>query len=132
MKLAFFAFVFLGAIGCSSIADHGWIDYSSKAVIEDYVVGSPYEILLVDGKPVERIQHATFVTRVPFVVVDGGEHILTMRKRNEPTFNPRNEYIGEPFEIRVFLESGAEYRISEDGKSLLEIKRSEPDDADNQ
>ena len=90
--------------------------YHSKAKVADYVTGSKYEIIEVDGGSVERIQHGLVVTRVPLVILDEGGHLLTLREWQGTIQSEESQTI----DIYVSVKKGQRYKLIEkDGKVLL-------------
>jgi hypothetical protein len=87
----------------------GCDDYSEKAIIEDYVVGAPYEVLKVDGNEPKRIPHGIFVTYVPYVYVDQGKHELSLQRRDRPFDSKDNPVV----KIQIEVSGGKRYRIFE-------------------
>ena len=56
-----------------------------RVVVEDSVVGAPYETVEVDGSPVERVKHGVIVTRVPYALIEPGKHTLTITQKDDST-----------------------------------------------
>lgn len=77
-------------------------------IIEDFIVGTEYEILLVDGKEPNRIKHGVFVTYVPFVYVNAGEHALTLQLRDK---SDSHGITNDPIELKHDFKKGLRYRI---------------------
>jgi len=91
---------FLGCIG-GFIAIKDSTD--DRVVVEDFVVGAPYEIVEVDGSPVERVKHGIIVTRVPYALIEPGKHTLTITQIDDPT--------NEPIKVDVEILEGFRYRL---------------------
>ena len=90
--------------------------YQSKVIVADYVTGSKYEIIEVDGGAVERIQHGLVVTRVPFVILEQGEHSLTLREWHGNVESNQSQTTN----IFVNVKKGLRYKLVEkDGKAIL-------------
>ena len=51
----------------------------NRVIVDDYIIGSPYEIIEVDSKPVERLPHGLIVTYVPLALLPVGEHKLKLK-----------------------------------------------------
>jgi hypothetical protein len=84
--------------------------------IEDEIVGAPYEVVEVDGKPPQRAQHGLFVTVVPLVLVSSGSHVLTITSKEEQTTKPK---IGKE-SLLVTVQAGKRYRLARNnGKPLI-------------
>lgn len=67
---------------CESLilhTDGGARQYDGKAIITDYISGYNYEVLTIDGHPVNRVQHGRIVTRVPNIIIDPGRHTFGIR-----------------------------------------------------
>jgi hypothetical protein len=94
--------------------------YTNKVVtISDYIVGSPYKIIAVDGKRPKRSEHGFIVTVAPLVLVNEGKHILTVRQTN---MEVNRDEIGSAIDIEVELTVGNSYRIiNSNGKPVLII-----------
>ncbi len=96
---------------------------SFGAKIEDYIVGAPYEIVAVDGKPPVRDSH-WLVTVVPFVIVPAGERRLTVRRANLGLDSVKDE---KTFELEVEVLDGHRYRLGEiNGKPVITDKKAKP------
>lgn len=94
------------------------------AVIEDYVVGSTYEIISVNGELPNRRKHGIFVTIVPLVLVSKGRHEVLVRERNDrfgEDVNPKYK----DYKLNINVEANKTYRIVENnGKpSLILVER---------
>jgi hypothetical protein len=95
----------------------------SGAKIEDYIVGAPYEIVAVDGKPPVRDSH-WLVTVVPFVIVQAGEHKLKVRRANVGLDSVKDE---KTFELEIEVLDGHRYRLDEiNGKPVIADKKAKP------
>lgn len=87
--------------------------FSSDITIRDYVVGSKYKIVKVNGLKPNRIKHGFVTSRVPLVYVDEGKHILLLESRDD------NSLI---FSLDIEIKAGVQYRIAEfNGKPKLAI-----------
>ena len=92
--------------------------YTNNVVIEDYIIGSKYELLLVDGEPVKRSRGYIY-SKAPYALVAPGKHVLTVKVCN---FFDNKDY--EPQQLQVNIESGSRYRIVDrDGKPVLLQRR---------
>lgn len=103
--LIIFSVLFL--FGCSKSSENRSIQ------IEDYVLGSPYEIVLVDGSPPYRAESRFFVPIVPTVLVSEGTHILTVRLSNlyiimHGETLPQDR---SPVQLRINVSPNRTYRI---------------------
>jgi hypothetical protein len=79
----------------------------NKAFIGDYIVGSPYEVVSVDGKPPERAKHGIFITVVPLVKVTEGKHTLTLQVKDIDSKN-----INAPIEnVEINVKARKRYRL---------------------
>ena len=87
----------------------GCDNYSDKAIIEDYIVGAPYEVLKVDGNKPERISSRGLITYVPFVYVDEGIHELVLVKHGEDMNSNETQAVV----LQVEVSGGKRYRIFE-------------------
>lgn len=94
---------------------------NAKAVIEDNIVGAPYEVIEVDGAPPERAKHGIFVTVVPNVLVAEGSHqlILLRREIDLPEQGNSKEI------LKITVKEGQRYRLGiKNGKPILvEVRR---------
>jgi hypothetical protein len=92
-------------------------------VIEDYIVGSPYEIVAVDGKSPKRAKHGMVTTVVPLVLVSEGKHVLTLKRSSlKADDGGIHKEAGPPIDIDVHLFEGHRYRVIEkDGKPVMVI-----------
>jgi len=100
------------------VIDTGLIQrtFDGRSIIEDAIVGSDYYIVSVDNKPADRIKHGFLITKVPFVLVQPGDHTLQLTRG----FN-RNS--SEIIELNISIISGVNYRITtKDGKPMLTMK----------
>lgn len=87
----------------------------TRCIVEDGVVGGSHWIVKVDGKEVDRVQHGTFVTKVPLALVDPGRRELTLKKDIQSDEDPeltRNFTFEKGKRYRLVLDSG-EIRIVE-------------------
>lgn len=109
----FLSFLFVCALTvCSNAAEE-------SIVVKDYIVGSPYEIVSVDGKAPKRQEHGMFVTYVPFVLVSEGEHLITV-KLNDLVNDLKSEKI---IELTVNAKKGKTYSIQDrNGKPILVLE----------
>lgn len=95
----------------------------SGAIIEDYIVSIPYEIVAVDGKPPVRASH-WLVTVVPFVIVPAGQHRLTVRHANFKLDSVKTE---NTFELEIEVIDGHKYRLGEiNGKPAITDEKAKP------
>jgi len=95
-----------------------WGGNEANIAIEDYIAGSVYEIIQVDGRAPERAKHGMFVTVVPIVLVSEGTHRLTV-KYNNIKLDQKAEKTDD---IVVEVKKGNRYRLEQkDGKPLLNI-----------
>lgn len=103
----------LATTACGTSKDFVWGEdynfYDGYATIEDFVVGSDYEIISVDGAPPERQEHGRFITVVPLVKVKEGIHVLTIRPY-EFEFG-KTSSSSEILEMTVLLEKNGRYRL---------------------
>ncbi len=81
----------------------------SRAAIDDVSVpgGVKYEIVAVDGKPVERWRHPVH-TVIPYVIVEPGTHTLSLQPR------PGEDRM--PATVVGSFEAGKRYRLELDGQ----------------
>lgn len=98
--------VVVGGIVGSSILTCSVATKKKRVTIRDAVVGSPYKILEVNGKPAERVEHGLVVTRVPLVIVEEGLHILSLEEVDTEE--------KKQFDIEVKVYKGFDYRIAKD------------------
>lgn len=93
---------------------------SNKAFISDYIVGSPYEIISVDGNPPERAEHGLIITVVPLVKVSAGKHKLTLQEKDMYSKNinaPIKDFI-------INVEARKRYRLDKvNGQPVIEIEK---------
>lgn len=91
----------------------------NKAIISDYIVGAPYEVVSVDGKPPERAKHGIVITVVPLVKVTEGKHILTLQEKD---INSKN--INAPIEnVEINVKARKRYRlINVNGLPIIELE----------
>jgi len=76
---------------------------------------SGYRVISVNGKKEKRLS-SSFVTVVPFVVVDPGVHVIGVRKTE--TSNPQSSFSAN-------FEAGKRYRIKEERGTFLLIEENE-------
>lgn len=89
--------------------------FDSRSIVEDGVVGADFWIVAVDGKPTDRIQHGSVISRVPFALLEPGERVIKLSIR------PRPSEKGELVEFRATIEKGVRYRISRDAHGNPEL-----------
>ena len=83
-------------------------DCSSKIAVE-----SGYHITEVDGKAAERAR-SNFVTVVPFVLAEPGEHEFTLESRNG------NDIPG--IKVKATVAAGKRYVLKKDGESVVIVE----------
>jgi hypothetical protein len=93
--------------------------FGNKAFIGDYIVGSPYEVVSVDGKPPERAKHGIAVTVVPLVKVTEGKHTLTLQEKDIDSKN-----INDPIEnVEINVKARKRYRlVTVNGLPVVELE----------
>ncbi|MGA1871744.1 MAG: hypothetical protein ACMUJM_24725 [bacterium] len=93
---------------------------SNKAFISDYIVGCPYEVVSVDGKPAERAKHGVIITVVPLVKVSAGRHTLTLQEKDMYSKN-----INDPIENFIInVEARKRYRLNKvNGLPVIELEK---------
>ena len=95
----------IAALGCTATAVP-----ADKAVVNDVAVpaalDSGYRITKVDGKLVERAR-SQFVSVVPFVLLDEGEHTLSLQAASGKSLPDTA--------VTATFEVGKRYRLKKDG-----------------
>ena len=96
---------------CESLilhTDGGAGQYDGKAIIRDYITGYNYEVMTIDGHPVNRVQHGRLVTRVPNIIIDPGCHTFGIRGRIIDV--DQKDETSEPLQyVHAQVDSGREY-----------------------
>ena len=95
-------------LGCPSPSDPF---PQNKAIINDIAVrqslDSGYRVIAVDGKPEERANSPHIITVAPVVLVDGGEHTLTLESQGDKKLPNKT--------LVAVFEATKRYRIKKDG-----------------
>ena len=114
-------FLFLTAMLISGVCGGTVEAGNAKAVIEDNIVGAPYEVIEVDGAPPERAKHGIFVTVVPNVLVAEGSHQLILLRREIDL----PEQVNSKEILKITVKEGQRYRLGiKNGKPILvEVRR---------
>ena len=60
-----------------------------RSVIHDGVLGGPFWIIEVDGKPTQRVEHGFLVTRVPLALVAPGQRTFKLAASSQPLSTDR-------------------------------------------
>ena len=94
--------------------------YEGWARVEDFVVGSEYEIISVDGHPATRLAHGKMVTIAPVAVIPEGEHTMIARL-SEYGLDKSNNNV--PIRMNISVKKDGRYRLEEinGSPSLVDI-----------
>jgi hypothetical protein len=92
--------------------DGGAGQYDGKAIIRDYITGYNYEVLTIDGHPVNRVQRGRIVTRVPNIIIDPGWHTFGIRGIIID-LDQKDETSGPLQYVTAQVDSGREYFFQE-------------------
>ena len=107
--------ILIVTLGCSV---GGGAFPANKATINDVAVRSTedvgYRVVSVDGKPCERAA-SRYVSVVPLVLVDQGEHELSIEAKDAGSALP-------PLKVKATVEPGKRYRFAKDGESVVVVE----------
>ncbi|MDR2982618.1 MAG: hypothetical protein LBV12_10280 [Puniceicoccales bacterium] len=91
------------------------------AYVDDITVPNDFYIAAVDGEEPARTGEFSYVRFAPFVRLTPGKHNLTLSKKKTPAATGSTHDSNLARTIKVVVESGAGYRISDAGLSLIQI-----------
>ena len=82
-----------------------------RVQVDDYVMGSEFKILEVNGRHVDRVEHGWIITRVPKALIPQGLNTLKVEEVET----------GKVYEIDVNILKGLRYSLdsNEDGKPVV-------------
>lgn len=102
---------FLLCCSCETLILHidgGEGQYDGKATIRDYITGYKYEVVKIDGQPVDRIQHGRLITRAPIIIIDPGRHTFCIQERVSD-FEKQDGKTKPVQYVTAYVDSGREY-----------------------
>jgi hypothetical protein len=109
----------VAAASCGCISAPGPFG-DRHAIVNDVSVKAPldsgYRVVAVDGKPAERARSAV-VTVVPFVLVQAGEHKLSLEPKNGESLAATD--------VTATFDSGKRYRIQRENGVVSVIEEAE-------
>tara|TARA_B100000745_G_scaffold36430_1_gene22661 strand:- start:961 stop:1308 length:348 start_codon:yes stop_codon:yes gene_type:complete len=93
----------------------------STAIVEDYILGWPYEIVYVDGEPPYRKEPGLIVMYVPVVLLKPGVHTFGVRLYNTNSDRESENVV----EIIHTVKAGEKYVIKEIGGMPTIVRKNE-------